>query len=1134
MKKLLLLTSVISFAMAHAQFNQEAPWMKELNSQVRKGTNNPVTFQETVNAFNKYWETRDYSTKGSGYKPFKRWEAYWRKHVKDDGTLPTAIDLWNTYLEVQDLKSQQLQQNFSTQSDWKAMGPFSHSETGSWSPGQGRINVVVKDPNNTSTYYAGAPAGGIWKSTDSGATWITTTDDLPQIGVSGIAIDPKNSNIIYIATGDDDAGDSKSVGVMKSIDAGMTWSTTGLNVNNSPTSMNDIYVSESDSQIITVATNDGVYKSINGGTDWTVATGTSGKNMKDLKIKPGNTSIVYSVSPDKFYKSTDGGSSFTQVTSGLPASGISRLVIDVTPANAEVIYMLSADNNNGFEGVYKSTDSGNSFAKVASKNANGDIFESTQAWYDLAFTVSDTDENKIYTGVFNIWRGVVNGFNNTTFTRLNEWDKPNEAAYTHADIHYMRHFNGELLVGSDGGFYKSTDAGDSFKDLTKGMQIGQFYRIAVSKQSSDKMVGGLQDNGGYAYNDNNWQNYYGADGMDTAIDPQNSNIYYGFIQSGGSLNVSNNAGASLSTSIDGPDSGNWVTPLTMNKDGELYAGYLKLYKLNGNSFTAVSSNFTDNIDVLEIDDLNTNNIFVAVKSSLQKSTDKGSSFSEVKSFSKEITSIEINNDNSDVVYVTTSEDVYKSTDGGNNFTSINTGLPSGLLRNVIKHQKGHSKNPLYLGASIGIYRYDDDTQKWDLFNTGLPNSPVRDLEINVADQKITAATYGRGIWQSELSIELAPNDVRLMSIGGLSNNIECNAQIIPEVIVKNNGLNAISEVEITYTVDGVDTVYNWTGTIASEANQTITLPQLNLNRGVHTFIAKANITNDSNAANNSSEEEIILVNDEGTVNTINTFESANDELLVYDEGTATQYWSRGIPTGTVLNDSSNPSNNVYGTNLSGVHSHNTKSYLVSQCYDLTSLEDPILKFDLAFDLEQDYDVLYVEYSTNEGASWSVLGTADDANWYNSNNNCTNCRGAQWTGSESSIKEYSHNLSNFTSETKFIYRFVFHSDGATAKEGAIVDNPIITSRLSVDEFEASNFEIYPNPSKGIFNIKLSNLSLNTFNYNIYDVTGKQIVSEKQVNLNSGVYKLDISNYASGVYFLNITTVSSKVTKKLILK
>ncbi|WAC01190.1 hypothetical protein N7U66_13745 [Lacinutrix neustonica] len=304
----------------------------------------------------------------------------------------------------------------------------------------------------------------------------------------------------------------------------------------------------------------------------------------------------------------------------------------------------------------------------------GDIFESGQSYYDMAFAVSDTDENEIYTGVLNVRKGVVSTTTNqASFTKINNWSSPASSTYTHADIHFMRFYEGELLVGSDGGFYKSDNAAVSFSDFTGGMQIGQFYRIAVSKQSSDKLMGGLQDNGGHAYSNNTWQNYYGADGMDTAIDPNNSNNYYGFIQFGGGLYLSNSSGASANGSIGAPDAetndatndsgGNWITPLVMNSDGELYAGYSSLYKLENNSWTQISPNFGNNfnIDVLEIDESNTNTIFIALNSSLRKSTDRGITFNVIETFSVNITSIEVNTQDSNIVYVTTSEQMVKCT-----------------------------------------------------------------------------------------------------------------------------------------------------------------------------------------------------------------------------------------------------------------------------------------------------------------------------------------------------------------------------------------------------------------------------------------------------------------------------------------
>ena len=107
---------------------------------------------------------------------------------------------------------------------------------------------------------------------------------------------------------------------------------------------------------------------------------------------------------------------------------------------------------------------------------------------------------------------------------MNNWSSPSAVAYTHADIHILRFFGTKLFCGSDGGIYVSSNGGTNFTDLTKTIQNGIIYKLAVAKQTSSKMMTGHQDNGGHAFNANQWKNYYGADGMDVAISPLNQNF----------------------------------------------------------------------------------------------------------------------------------------------------------------------------------------------------------------------------------------------------------------------------------------------------------------------------------------------------------------------------------------------------------------------------------------------------------------------------------------------------------------------------------------------------------------------------------------------------------------------------------
>ena len=1129
MKKYFLLIGLFTFLGSNAQIELHTPWMKELkSSQI-----GPLTFDAIVSAGNTYWKTHNKDAKGSGYKPFKRWESQWQNYVDINGFLPSTKDLWNSW-EQKILKKQLRTSSSSSmvdESDWYSLGPVDFINRSTNYLNLGRVNCVNIDPNNPNIMYVGAPAGGIWKSIDAGLTYVPLTDDLPQIGVSGIAIDPNNSNIIYIATGDDDAGDSYSVGVWKSTNGGISWEQTGLNPLNSPNRTSEIYINPTDTNMLWVATSSGVYKTTNGGTNWV---NTQSGNFRDLKVKPSDPNVIYATTDTQFFRSTDAGESFTQTSFGLPFSS-GRLFMDVTQANSEYLYVVSATTGYEYEGIYRSTNSGLTFTKMANTT---DIFDGvSQAWYDLAISASNTNENEIYVGVLNIWKSQDGG---DSFSQINSWTT-RDASYTHADIHFIRDFDNGLFVGSDGGVFKSTDRGSSFSDLTVGLSITQFYRISVSKQDSNKIAGGAQDNGGFGFN-NQWASYHGGDGMEGVIDPNNDTLYYGFMQNGTTLFVSNSSGQPGGTNgYSSPTSGNWITPLSINKDSEIYAGYSSLYNFNEGNWTEVSPSFGTNIDVLELDPINSDIIYVGLNSTLQKSIDHGLTFSNLENFYNNITSIEVNNSDNNILYVTTrgnDGNVYRSTNQGTSFTNITGSLPN-VVKNIIKHQFDTPDNVLYLGTSLGVFRYNDNINDWEAFDINLPNSSITDLSINTIDNNITAATYGRGAWRSELPISaLASNDIQLVGIESpMSTQINCGS-ITPQLKVKNNGQNTINTIEIIYLVDGGEQISMiWSGTIESEAFEFIDLNAIEVPRGAHTLSATTTIAEDFFSSNNSVELSFYS-NDIGTAQEINTFENNNDALIVMSDIEDEIVWERGVPSGSLLNSAASPIN-VYATNLDGNHGDELKGYLVSQCYDLTNIANPVLKFDMAFDLEADWDLVYVQYSTNQGVSWNLLGSADTPNWYNSNriagdgvnNDCFNCVGGQWTGRESALNQYSYALEAFISESDMLFRIVFESDQSVNQEGVVIDDFFVDgTALNTESFGLSQLAVHPNPSKDVFYIQLQNN--NPYDLKVTDITGKRLFVKKNINP-STTYPLQMEGYSSGIYFLQIKVGNQQTTRKLIL-
>ncbi len=1157
MKKITLLIAFLAINVSFAQFNESAPWIKNLKKyispqemQQRKQQPQLFTFYEVQEAFNTYWETHDKNKKGSGYKPFKRWEYQVESEVNVNGYLPTAQDKWNAW-EAKNNFSTASKSVLADQSNWQPVGPFTTVGTGSWSTGQARVNVVLVDPNNaansTNIWYVGTPAGGIWKSTDNGSSWIPLTDKLPQIGVSGIAVDYNDSDTIYIATGDDDAGDSQSVGVWKSTDGGTTWNATGLNPGNSPTSMNDIYMHPTNSNVLWVATNNGVYKTTDAGVNWNQ---TLAGDIKDIKLRPGNPNFIYVVTSNKFYKSTNSGTTFSQVSTGLPANS-GRLVIDVTPANSGYVYVLSVKTDWTIQGLYRSTNSGNSFT---ARNTTTDILESTQGWYDLALGVSDVNANQVYVGCLNIWRSNNGG---TNFTKINNWSAPLGSAYTHADIHFLRAYNGIMYAGTDGGVYSSNDNGATFENHTFGIQASQLYKIAVSTTNVNKMVGGLQDNGGHAFNSTTGQsrNYYGADGMDTAVDPTNENIFYGFIQSGGGPYISTDAGATLSGSVTKPENGNWVTPMAINSVGKLYGGYEKLFRLDGTTWVELAdfnAFTTDRCDLLEIAPSDDTIMYAVVDNVLKRSTNSGVTFTNIETFGSDVKGIGVHQTNPNIVWITTSgvgRGVFKTTNGlaGATFNNVTSNLPTagvGEYFTDIVHQANHTDNPVFLATGLGVYRLDDTSINWEPFFVNLPNTQVTDLEINIIDESITAATYGRGVWRSSIPVQMVANDVKMITINNpTSVNINCSTNVLPEITVKNNGLNTINAIAVNYTVDGgVTSTYNWSGSLASTLETTFTLPQLNLSRALHVLNVETIIAGDANAGNNTFSVDF-YTNDSSAVNVVNTFEAPSDILITNST------WEQGVPTGANLSASASGTQ-VYATNLSGNYPNNANAYLTSQCYDLTQIVNPILHFDMAFDIEENWDYAYVEYTLDSGATWTTLGSKNSMPlWYNSDATANGIPGAQWTGEAANVhasggtngtmREYSYDFAgnvgigetDLTGATNILFRIALKSDGLVVKEGLIIDDFVITGTpLAIEDYTTHNLVIYPNPSKGIFNIKFQNIR-NEVQLSVLDVFGKKVYTTK---INTLLYQLNLNNLATGVYFLNINDVHQQTTKKIIIK
>jgi PKD repeat protein len=722
-----------------------------------------ANFYDIQREFNVYWKDRPYE-RGHGYRAFKRWEWYMAPRVYPSGDMKLA-SRGLAYEKYQEFLAEQATNKMAspsaaisaTTANWVPLGPYGSPTNGD----AGRLQCVRFMPGNPSIVFVGTAAGGMWKTTNNGATWTTTTDQIASLGVSDIAINPLNTNIMYIATGDIDAGDTYATGILRSTDGGLTWITTGLTWTTSQQRrIGRLLINPLKPTSLIAATSNGMYKTIDGGTTWTQVAGGS---FKDAEYKPNDTTVVYAVSAGGLIKSTNGGASFTSVTISSTLNS-NRLSICVTPANANYVYILASNQSNGFGGLFRSTNSATSFSLMSSTpnifdwSTNGSG-SGGQGWYDIAIGASPTNADYIVAGGVNTWRSTNGG---STWVLNTHWTGSGGKPFVHADLHDVQWVNGSTIyLGHDGGISVSTNTNTSWTTINGNMNIAQIYRMGQSASASTPtyIIGGHQDNGtNLVTSGANWVRTMGGDGMDCFVSWANNNVMVGS-QYNGSFNRTTNGGASWSAITSGL-TGNaaWVAPIVQDPvtATTFYCGEQNVYKSTnqGSTWTSISPAL-GTIDRIAVAPSNNQVIYASAGANINRTTNGGTSWGSITNGlpNLSITDIAIDNQNSNNIWITMSgysagNKVFQSTNGGSTWINYSTGLPN-IPANTIVYVK-NSPKAMYVGTDVGVYYREASMSSWMPYFQGLPNINVSDLDIYYPTNKLRAATYARGVWQTDL------------------------------------------------------------------------------------------------------------------------------------------------------------------------------------------------------------------------------------------------------------------------------------------------------------------------------------------------------------------------------------------------
>ncbi len=729
----------------------------------------------------------------------------------------------------------------------------------------GRISDIVIHPARHQVWYVAVGSGSVWKTENAGTTWTPIFDSQSSYSIGCITLDPSNPETVWVGTGENVSGRHVGVGdgVYKSLNGGKTWTNMGLKASDhiarilvDPRQSNVVYVA-AEGPLWSAGGERGLYKSLDGGATWTLSLEINkDTGVTSVELDPSNPDVLYAAAyqrrrsvaafmgggPDSgIHKTTDAGKTWRKLTVGLPTGDMGKIGLAVSPFDARIVY-ATVEASPDERGFYRSTDRGESWEK-----RNPYISGGTGPHYYQEIFADPNTFDRVYQ-MDPAMRVTEDG--GTTWRVVGEKSK-------HGDNHAMAFIKGDpdyILNGNDGGVYESHDRGKTWR-FFENLSVTQFYKISLDNALPFYNVhGGTQDNGSQlgpsrTLNANgignaDWTITFGADGYNCAIDPTDPNTIYVEWQEGNLLRYDRKSQETVYISPR-PGAGepplrfNWDSPVIVSPHSHtrIYYGGQYLWRSNdrGDSWAQVSPDLTRNVARLEqpimgktwsadalwhhgamsmfstittisesamVEGL----IYVGTDDGLiQVTEDGGKTWRRIEKLPGVpehffVNDVKASRTEKDVAFAAVDAHktgdykpyLLRTEDRGRTWTSIAGDLPQrGWVWSLAPdHLK---KDLIFAGTEYGIYTTLDGGKRWLKLGGGVPTISFRDVKIQERESDLVGGSFGRSLYVLDDYSPLRQVDQQALDKSALLFPVKKALMYIPQTPIGSGGKGMFGE-----------------------------------------------------------------------------------------------------------------------------------------------------------------------------------------------------------------------------------------------------------------------------------------------------------------------------------------------------